>query len=184
MKRMPITEETVKAVKNYLDKGYTVARIGYIMQLPISVIERARINRLTPVRKCIKCGKEYFAISTAQRYCSEACRKPEASQPVRCCITCGKVLTGSRKRYCSKDCNPNRNKSIRTCKICGKVLTGKHRSYCSSYCEGIKDYNQPLTAEEAYIPREEKPSNAPNIVEICSKAKAEGLSYGEYMAKK
>jgi predicted nucleic acid-binding Zn ribbon protein len=73
----------------------------------------------------------------------------ESGVIMKICFTCGKPLTGSQRKFCSKRCRvqtyaPNfgtpayRPKSHRdedTCLQCGKSLTGKQTHYCSKDCK-------------------------------------------------
>ena len=102
---------------------------------------------------CIKCGKEFVRTGHAQKQC-EACRK--ATMPkakVKKCDMCGKEFV-------------RRSNSQKRCKECQDKVTYKYN--------GQKDTN-------------DKPNGRKNkkltLSEIGRLAKAEGLTYGQYVNK-
>lgn len=114
------------------------------------------------------------------------------------CKYCGKEMQVSfrQKVFCSKECSKayyNRKGRInKECQICGNELTGKQRSYCSQKCankakriqlyEYHKDqYKKPKA--EATPKKSGRRKKTDPIAEINAKARAEGLSYGQYVGK-
>ena len=106
---------------------------------------------------CIKCGKEFVRTGHAQKQC-EACRKATTqkanSKPkVKKCDMCGKEFV-------------RKSNSQKRCKECQDKVTYKYN--------GQKDTN-------------DKPNGRRNkkltLSEIGRLAKAEGLTYGQYVTK-
>lgn len=101
------------------------------------------------------------------------------------CI-CGKPFTTDKnaKKYCSEKCYrmANRKKYIekiteQTCAFCGKTFSHmKKKKYCSVLCR------QKANGRKKDVPREKK--KLPMTLEqIAVASRAEGLSYGQYVAK-
>lgn len=70
----------------------------------------------------------------------------------------------------------------KTCGICGKIFPGFHSAkYCSDECkaEAVRRQERARTEKRRELRR---PKNM-SIVEIARAARAEGLQYGEYVAK-
>lgn len=114
------------------------------------------------------------------------------------CVICGTPFNGSKnKKYCSHECvlmarrgthkrqlkeRGRRNiGDIIICPTCGKNFpyNSGNRKYCSLEC---KNKAQQIKADESASPRQRK-KRAKTIVDIIRAAKAEGLSYGEYVSK-
>ena len=96
------------------------------------------------------------------------------------CEWCGKEFVRRRnsQKYCSAKCrNANRNHRLydegKTCLICLKPLPKGRSKYCSDECF------KKIKTVPKFTPTEKKST----IAEINAKARAEGLSYGQYMAK-
>ena len=76
------------------------------------------------------------------------------------------------------------------CPICGSIFVGRpNKIYCSAKCckKASKEYER-KRGEERKKPEAEKKKHKSkleslNLEEINKKARAEGLSYGQYMAK-
>lgn len=69
---------------------------------------------------------------------------------MRLCKTCGKVLTGRQKHFCSPRCSSRyhylhaaeklpsvRPPKLENCEICGKPLTGRQGRFCSRACKNL-----------------------------------------------
>ena len=135
---------------------------------------------------CQKCGKECVRINNAQRYC-KACGTRKPSIIKRNCVVCGKEFevpttrNGAKRKYCSAECRRKvlneKQKYARqhVCKFCGKLLPDGTTKYCSMDCEHKAINNG---ARKRGRPR--KPLS---IGEICILARAEGLTYGQYVSK-
>lgn len=84
-------------------------------------------------------------------------------------------------------------KEVRKCRLCQKCFVAKRSDsvYCSPGCrkEGTRLYDKERKAEERARNKEiQKAENKPkkkslSIAEIDAMARAEGLSYGKYVAK-
>ena len=99
---------------------------------------------------------------------------------IKNCEWCGKEFEGKKgvQKFCSAKCrNANRRHLLcreeKTCVICYKVLPKGRSKYCSDEC-----FKQIKTVPK-FTPTEKKST----IAEINAKARAEGLSYGQYMTK-
>ena len=79
---------------------------------------------------------------------------------------------------------------VRTCEMCGNKFVGRpNKKYCSEECrkKGAAEYNR-KRSEERQKPKVEnkKPKSklrALTIEQINRRARAEGLTYGQYVAK-
>ncbi len=118
------------------------------------------------------------------------------------CKYCGKEFKigfGKRSVFCSHKCSDAfYNKQIKKknkCEICGNELTGRQRAYCSDECrrKAKSKYDQYRHNEEYKKPKAEvkeepkrkrgRPKKKPTFADINAKARAEGLSYGQYCVK-
>ena len=105
-------------------------------------------------RNCKHCGKEFDTDKNSQTYCSVKCRKLERRKNAR--VEHAQTLPG-------------------ICAFCGAKFTGdRKKKYCCDDCR-IR-HNKRLKP---------KPRNKPaqSIADINALARAEGLSYGQYVAK-
>jgi predicted nucleic acid-binding Zn ribbon protein len=112
------------------------------------------------------------------------------------CLYCGnKILINfgtKNKKYCSKECGKKyrrtQGRKNTTCVICGGALTGTQSKYCSyechkkatakKQCQDKDRFKKPPTVERK---KPKKPSLS--IAQINELARAEGLNYGQYVAK-
>ena len=113
------------------------------------------------------------------------------------CKQCGKEFeprTRKSEKFCSEKCKNKwhnntyhkRQRIHKQCLVCGEKLTGKNKKYCSNACR-IKaqtkahkeEYKKP--EGETMKPEKEKPKYT--LAQIEALARAEGLKYGEYVAK-
>ena len=135
---------------------------------------------------CQRCGKEYVQTGNAQKYCKKCGAKKQIAEK-RKCLVCGKKFevpttrNGAKRKYCSAECRRkvlNEKKKYarqHVCKFCGKLLPDGTTKYCSMDCEHKAINNG---ARKRGRPR--KPLS---IGEICILARAEGLTYGQYVSK-
>jgi predicted nucleic acid-binding Zn ribbon protein len=117
------------------------------------------------------------------------------------CKYCGKKMQASfaHRVYCSDECfrafykKKLKEKSTH-CEICGKKLEGRKRKYCSAECLRYANKKQALILQKdeykkpkAEVNQEPKkrgrPKKKPTLAQINAKARAEGLNYGQYVAK-
>lgn len=124
--------------------------------------------------KCIQCGKE-FNVSPykkdSTKFCSKKCHneyktgKRKSEYIIKICPSCGKefeILKSSKKKYCSEQCNKDRNEKYMpyNCDGCGKemrikktlyqrLLDGKQKSItCSRECaNAMKHTGHNITCE-------------------------------------
>lgn len=88
------------------------------------------------IRYCLVCGDsfEYKWPKCRQKYCSDECNPHIHKRERTRCITCGAVLTGKRKKFCSS-CRPvYKRVSPRNCVVCGEPLPKYKKKYCSPKC--------------------------------------------------
>lgn len=100
-------------------------------------------------------------------------------------------------KFCSKECgmkfHNEKNAKIKKCKICGKEFKGGRIYYCSADCARIANNRNTKKntledlAEMKQMRRTSKPSKPKkpkvSINQIIELAKAENVSYGQYVAK-
>ena len=95
-----------------------------------------------------------------------------------------------KKTYCSEECRKAyySTRTIFNCVVCGKKLEGQQRQYCGEECRK-KAKAQVQRAKNKEIYKAFKPKSKArhkpkmSIAEINEKARAEGLNYGQYVAK-
>lgn len=117
------------------------------------------------------------------------------------CKKCGKEIKetfGHKRVYCSDECRiayySNRDRINATCEICGNPLGKNKKKFCSDECKKIaqRRYQQERNKElykstkpkELPKRRRRKSSNwSRNLAEINERARALGMSYGQYVGK-
>ena len=147
--------------------------------------------KITP-KLCEHCGKK--VPKGRSIYCSDECRLAHygiTNRVNKTCEICGKELTGYQKKYCSVECkNVSQGKinENKTCEICGKPLTGNRMCFCSNECARQARLNGKYKHDKDQWkkPKEEtkkrgRPKKVPSIIEINARAKALGLTYGQYV---
>lgn len=162
------------------------------------------------IKKCEYCGAEFESKHCLQRFCcpehqkiwaKERSRSKRAAEKVGTtieCEWCGKefVATSVRSKYCSKECREKamhqqakeerlERKKKKSCTICGKPLGEYHSNlYCSKECayEATKRRLRENAEIKSIKPKEPKKPKL-TISEVCRRAFAEHLSYGEYVKK-
>lgn len=140
-----------------------------------------------------------------KKYCSAKCRSAESNRKAaakngnynyfkgkvfpknKACKWCGNVFspTHNRQTYCSADCAKEMSKARKhkperelICDGCGKQFTAnRKRAYCCNECR--------MEANGRYRKQQkkEKPKPKYTLAEINARARAERLTYGQYMAK-
>lgn len=145
---------------------------------------------------CRQCGKELPITFGGRRvFCSEEClnayygRKPKKKEKKQC-EHCGIDLPKGRTKYCSKKCSDaafsKMNRKNKICEVCGKELVERQKFYCSPEC--AKEARRSNKNEQCRKPKSEpkkkgRPKKVVSVVEICKRAKEEGLTYGQYVGK-
>ncbi len=112
------------------------------------------------------------------------------------CRICGKEIKVGFKRkiFCSKECSDlfygYKTERKTNCVICGKPLVGRQRSYCSDECKSVAktksqqaenkvEYKKPKAEPKPKV----KKQKTLTISQVNELARAEGLNYGQYVAK-
>lgn len=115
------------------------------------------------------------------------------------CLHCGESFAyrfRSNEKFCStKCCSAYHHKKVRRdrfCEICGKALKGRQQKYCCAECrnkaatlkqmEEMKELAQAKDMETPKVVRKKKKPKY-TIAQINEMARAEGLNYGQYVAK-
>ena len=109
-------------------------------------------------KECKRCGKKFQTDRNAKMYCSDKCRQEYRyygeKQTEWECASCGKMFYSERKRkYCKLECQRDNYR-------------GNYRG----------NYHRPTPERKVSKPKK-------SLAEINAAAKAEGLSYGQYMVK-
>lgn len=130
---------------------------------------------------CKYCKKEFVTHSNSQIFCKAECRNLFYSKEqfaIKKCLGCGKEYkpNACNQQYCSIECR-NRKKP-RFCLFCGSKLNGVQKKYCNSKCR-----NEYLKANKNTVTRKAIRRKKTSLADINKKARSEGLSYGQYMAK-
>lgn len=109
---------------------------------------------------CVTCGKEYIPNNTCQKHCSDECRKNH-------------YLEGKRLR--------NKNREF-TCEWCGAIFTSdSKRKYCCAKCGKAANNYKGKSKNKPRKTERKKPKLT--LAQINELARAEGLNYGQYVAK-
>lgn len=130
--------------------------------------------------------------SSAMRFVLREMIEAAANKQKRPCLNCGKPLTPSQRKFCSKECctayacRPRQKK----CPTCGRVFISREAKRECSRCiyerrsSGVRRTYKPKTV---YRPPEitEKPDLWEEYHKARRQAEAEGrhLSYGEWASK-
>jgi predicted nucleic acid-binding Zn ribbon protein len=116
------------------------------------------------------------------------------------CKYCGKDIPVNFKYrvYCSRECSSafynRKGKQNTECIICGKPLPPLRRSYCSDECArrskicreeeyNKEQYKKPKAEEQKKPKKRGRPKKNSTLAGINELARAEGLSYGQYVGK-
>lgn len=119
------------------------------------------------------------------------------------CLECGadfKMRFRRTEKFCSENCKTafynkiaREKKEKKVCIICGKQFDGRNRKYCSAECqnEGKNARNSKYAYEYAYRYKKPEAEKKPqkkkkpslSLAKINELARAEGLNYGQYVAK-
>lgn len=150
---------------------------------------------------CEHCGKTLT--KGKSKFCSDECRFAyfkKLNRKSKVCETCGKELTGRKRKYCSNECRMIANgETEKVCKVCGKPLPKNKLTYCSEECgkkahkEYMHEYHKKRVNKQKGKPKTRKPfpkkkeapkeKNYLSFAEVCKRAREEGLSYGQCVAR-
>ena len=134
-------------------------------------------------KACAVCGSIFTPINGMQKYCSRECartggnrrRKPGATN---ICRTCGKEFKPSAqfKNYCSAECRDYVVREYKhECPVCGTIFkASQYKVYCSEDCR--------IEWAKQTSPEKPKEARTSTINDINAKARALGISYGQYRA--
>lgn len=112
---------------------------------------RRHYARIRPPRLTLKCLRCHAALPSnsrvTRRFCNGACaaaaRPPADNKVSRTCETCGASVVapaGSKRRWCSKACQPKALRGLFSCLHCGKEYRKKRRrpgegeKFCTRAC--------------------------------------------------
>lgn len=108
--------------------------------------------------KCPWCGKEFERKKSAQKFCCEECRKAAKKQ----------TMKQNHKVY--------KSLKLVECGWCSLFFESKNgEEYCCAECR--------KKAENRKKKREKQAKNKLDLSQINELARAEGLNYGQYVAK-
>ena len=111
------------------------------------------------------------------------------------CLYCGKefkIQLRSNEKYCSADCRKlyhrYKDKPPKYCAVCGKEFKGRSYYYCSDECrQKVIEQRQKNRNRNEHKKVEVKPKKRKKlkytIEQVQKLARAEGLSYGQFVAK-
>lgn len=109
-------------------------------------------------KKCVICGRSFEARSAKTLTCSFECQQEK------------------KRRYAREFMKTHRYSC--TCAECGKTFKGNRgKKYCSEECRRKHPEGRKKRSES---PKEKKPIT---LTEIAERARKEGLSYGQYVAR-
>lgn len=116
---------------------------------------------------CKKCGKEFkIRFRSNEKFCSQECCKAFhgiKEKKELFCVVCGVKLRGKSKKYCSESCARK-----------AAILRNMKQMKESSELKGT-------SRAPKIIKRKRKPKYT--LAQINDMARAEGLNYGQYVAK-
>ena len=148
------------------------------------------------MKKCNHCGKP--VPKGRSKFCCDKCKldfykKENGTSTV--CEICGKELTDKKRKFCSNECRLIARGSVdKFCVMCGKLLTGNRHRFCSKECfekakaSGRYKYDSKNNKDCYKKPKPEtkkqgRPKKPLTFAEVCKKAREEGLSYGQCVAR-
>ena len=120
--------------------------------------------------RCIYCGKSFKnTFKTNQKYCSQRCcegwYKHKKEKEIKLCVICGKEVTGKKRLYCSPDCSY-------------EAMLRRQSTYKYQWQKP-----QAEVKEEPIKKKRGRPKKKLSLADINEMARAEGLNYGQYVAK-
>ena len=121
--------------------------------------------------KCLNCGKElkFTFREKIKKFCSDSCKNKYHSKlksnKILHCLVCGKELEGRKRRYCSDECYH-------------KAQLKRQR-----FLNEVEYKKSKAEVKEAPKKKRGRPKKKLSIADINKLARAEGLNYGQYVAK-
>lgn len=133
-------------------------------------------------KTCTECGQEFQPVRREQELCGVLCRNRRAGRhrkkPQPPCASCGKVLTGKARKYCSMQCRAEAQRLLPTqCPTCATTFQPRHRGhkFCSKGCADQAMVLQPKACESCGTTFQPKGSKSRFCSRNCA-AKASGLA--------
>lgn len=155
-------------------------------------------------KTCEHCGKAYVSTRCTQKYCSDKCRSTANNRIIslqrttwqpstQACEWCGEPFVAIRynQKCCTRECayelyKARVYKTEKTC-ICGycekEFKTMRKRTYCSSECRIAANGQKQRVADRKLKAKRDKSKPKFTLAQVNAMARAEGLTYGQYMAK-
>lgn len=145
---------------------------------------------------CLECGKEFIPRVQNQLLCSPECRikrrkrqqhEYHTNLPKNCPI-CGTPLYNGLK-YCSAECRERAKDAMDgqeyPCDKCGADCDSWCLEWKNWFKRAWKNCTQTISASHrTYYNKRQKPLKIGTIQEIVDMARAEGMSYGEYVGER
>ena len=123
--------------------------------------------------KCQHCGNEFkYRFRATEKFCSTKCchdyhRGLRRVHKNKVCVICGKELTGTQTKYCSEECRY-------------KAQLDRQRE---RYEQEYKSTMTEATETQKKLKKRGRPKKKLSLADINNLARAEGLNYGQYVAK-
>ena len=115
------------------------------------------------IKDCQMCNKEYVALRSDGKFCSQKCAWTKSQTKIRECPTCEQTFTSSKSKYCSSDCKKKAGKvglvhngvvgrKSAVCLGCGKEFT-RPASYASKmhYCSNKCSHSERKRVRDRYV---------------------------------
>jgi hypothetical protein len=124
------------------------------------------------IRECRICGKLFNANVSNRKTCSQECADIRRRQYID--EQNARARAATRERLGTK-----------ICAICGKEFAPNHpaKMCCSPECQRERDRDLVRSKRKYKGTKQKNKSSEEQIIDINAKAKAMGLSYGQYVAR-
>ena len=123
------------------------------------------------MHKCLYCGKPIkIRFRKTEKFCSNECcqkyhrEKNQKSRKNKYCVVCGTELKGRQKQYCSSECRMK--------------FVIQHQMEINK-----EQYKKPKAEVKVEPKKRGRPKKKITLEEINERARAENLTYGQYVAK-
>ena len=128
---------------------------------------------MNEIRECSECGRPFISNVASKKTCSKACSEARRLKKVE--EKNAKARAATLERI-----------GVKICLTCGKEFTPNHpaKVCCSPECQKIRERQLVKASWKKEAQREKEiKSSEKAISDINAKAKAMGLSYGQYVAR-
>mgnify|MGYP003314736900 CR=1 FL=1 len=125
------------------------------------------------VRTCVECGKTFLTHVPSKKTCSDECANMRRRRYA--------IERNAERRQATRE-----RLGTRICLTCGKEFapSNSNKVCCSSECQKVRDRELVNASNRSIRQRNKKAkSSEQQINDINAKAKAMGLSYGQYVAR-